>query len=213
MPKSNNRGGKGYLWFLAALFLTEIGIVFLVAPNSWVSRCFSWDRGFVYQWFGQGFEQDVLHQAASWYDALFEKTGIKQASYDFLINDWNNDGLQIDDRGLSAWAAERLKTTWLAISLACYRFSQIWAWLVLLLPLLFGMVVDALTQREINKWRFFSPSALVHYSTHMAIGALASLLLLVPFLPLPMYAPAIPGGMVIVGAIGWVSIGNLGKRL
>jgi len=205
---------RGFAWFVMALFLTELGIVFLVIPHAWVSRVGSYDRGFVYQWFGGDFEARVLRDAMSWFNALFVNTGIQDATYNFLIGQWDNSqGVQIDDRGLGALTKDRLSTMWAAVSVAMYRFSEMAKWCALLLPLLFAVVVDGLTQREINKWRYFSPSPVVQHASTMTILMVSALGLLLPFAPVPLYAPLIPVLMVLALMTAWMALANMAKRL
>jgi hypothetical protein len=205
---------RGLFWLVTALFLTELGIVFLAVPHSWVMTVGSYDRGFVYQWFGEGFEEKVLSDAVEWFNATFTNTGIQEATYDFLVGQWNATGkVQIDDRGLKSLTEDRLDTVWAAMSVAFYRLSETSKWVVYMAPLLFAILIDGFAQREINKWRFFMPSPMVHYASRMAIITGFSLIVLIPFAPIPLYAPLLPVLIAIMGVFVWVAVTNLSKRL
>jgi len=208
------QNGKSVTYLIVAFFLTEIALITMVLPYSWMQSIGSHDREYAYTWFGEKFDASTLGQATGWYNKLFINSGVKQSSYDLLINKWDAKGaVKIDDRGLSKIAIERLNTMWSALGLALYRLSEIIKWLVLMSPLIFGIFVDAITQREINKWKFSGPSPSTHLASEICIKFIFVLFIVIPIAPIPMFSPIIPFGIGIMAISIWVLIVNMSKNI
>ena len=211
---ANNTRQRSFAGWITALFLTELAIVFLVVPHGWVSKIGGYDRAFVLQWFGPAFEEKVLNDAMQWFDTVFVKTNIQDSTYRFLVGQWNASGdIPLDDRGLGALTVDRLNTAWAAVSVAFYRFSETLKWAVVVLPLMVGALLDGLTQREINKWRYFMPSPMLQHGVRLFILSVVGLALILPFAPIPMYAPLLPLLVCLTAVFLWAGAANLSKRL
>jgi len=209
-----SQNGKGLSYLIIAFFLTEIALIAMVLPHSWMKSIGSQDRVYAYTWFGESFDTKTIDQATAWYKKLFISSGIEPSSYDMLINKWDAKGnVEIDDRGLAKVVKERLDTVWMAMGLAMYRLSEIFKWLLLLAPVIFGIFIDAVTQREINKWKFSAPSPSTHLASEVCIKFVFVLFIIIPIAPFPLFSPIIPLGIGLMAVSVWVLIVNMSKHI
>lgn len=210
-----DKKNKSHL-FIIVLFLTELAVITLVVPHTWTQYIFFQDRKSANLFLGKDFESEILRGAKNWFNQLFMATGLQQASYDMMINKWNKDKQsksRIDDRGITMFAKERLDTFWDAMGIVLYRLHETLMWVAFLGPLMFGVLVDAITQRDINKYRFSGPSPSTHYASGTSIFSMALILIIIPLAPFPMYAEIIPAAILIMSISVWIFIVNMSKHI
>lgn len=208
-----------YMYLAYGLFF-ELLIVFLFIPESWVLSIGESDRALTAWVFGQEYELSILTMTSDVYTKVMIDTGVIETVNNFLFEQWDNtptpDGVQeftFDDRGMSQYVENRVKITWSALYIAFYRLCETWTWLPYMLPVLIPGMMDGIVNRQVNQWRFFSPSPLLHTVALNSMRFGGALLILFPFLPTPFPVVFIP---LILFVIVWMSsmfMGNLSKHL
>jgi hypothetical protein len=201
------------IMLLVTILLMEAGLVFLLMPKDPLVQMREHEFASIQTYLGEKTQVKVKKMADDWFVASFVKTGFMQATYDFLLNQWEQENDRFDDRGLSKLVDRRLDVFWLSIHQAYYRFAVMAAWLPYLLPLLFASLVDGLLQREIRKWQFSFSSPAAHRAATKAIYLVIGMALLSPFFPLALPPLAMPLMMGAVALSLWVSAANIQKRI
>lgn len=210
-----NKSERPLIWKLVILGLVELGIVFLAVPHSWVMSVGESDRVSVVTWFGSGLEAKILSRASVWFKSAFIDTGIVAGINHFLFGQWDQNAansFQLDDRGLSQWVSGRISTAWSAIYQGLYRVSEVATWLPYIIPVLIPLFADAWFRRQVNNWRFFSPSPAKHAVSVWTVYVSVIVFILFPLLPITFPAILPPLLLLILGAGVWVFASNLTKR-
>lgn len=209
------RRNRGPVATLIMLLLLEMGIVFLALPKDTLINARTAEAQSVASYLGQPTETQIKNMADNWFRVSFLSTGFMQATYNFLLNQWEGKegDLQLDDRGLSVLVDRRLDVFWLAMHYVYYRAATILVWIPYMLPVLFAAGIDGLLQREIRKWQFSFSSPAAHQAASKILFATGAVLVLIPFLPLalpPLAMPVLMGGASIAM---WVHMANIQKRI
>jgi len=208
---------RGLFGTVIVLIVIEFAVIFLAVPTSWVKNIGETDRVFTSSTLGETYEKDILEKASGWYLNAFINTGVIQAVNNYLFDQWEPNpekaNLPFDDRGLGELMQSRINNMWAATYIATYRLAEMWSWTVYLLPFLLPAIFDGFVRREINKWRFFSPSPLKHHTSSMGIKFGIVLVILLPFLPIPFPVVFIPILFVFIGLMVSMFMGNLSKHI
>ena len=205
---------KSPLMVLITVLLLEAGLVFLAMPKDPLVAARDKEVKSVETYLGKQAQEDVKAMADGWFVSCFVETGFLAATYDFFLNQWEQEGdLELDDRGLSKLFDQRLDVFWLSLHLAYYRLATMTIWLPYLIPFLIAALADGLLQREIRKWQFSFSSPAAHNYATKAIYAIIGVAIISPFFPLalpPLATPFLMGGAAMAL---WVGAANIQKRI
>jgi len=214
MAQEKNPSAKTIKGWIFIIVTMELALSFLAVPQSWIQSIGVSDRGLTALTLGAGYEKDILAIATHWYVVMFVDTHIIQSINNFLFAQWEHTNqIPIDDRGFSQFVKNRLDATWAAIFIATYRLAETWSWLPYILPLGIPAIIDGITRRSINKWRYFSPSPLTHRACVNTTNICIIILILMPFAPFPFPVVLIPILLLALALAAMIFTGNLSKHI
>lgn len=212
MAHTNNKK-RGPVMLLLTILLIEAALVFLIMPKEPLIQMREREAQSVERYLGDHSQNRIKDMADQWFRASFIHTGMMDATYDFLLNQWENDSVKIDDRGLSKLIDSRLDVFWLSLHQAFYRTAVMVSWMPYLFPLMMAALIDGLLQREIRKWQFSFSSPAAHRVASRLIFWMFALALISPFFPMALPPLAMPTMMGVCALALWVGAANIQKRM
>ncbi len=213
MPDASKTRSK--LSLIIFLLIIQVFAVFLLLSEKRLADVIDKEFTLIERQVGREESLNVYERANRWYIKTTIDSGFQHTVYDFLIGHWDADSGRelIDDRGLSAWFERRLATTWLAIYLVHFRLSGITLWLPYFLPLIFPMIVDGLSQRQIKKHQFSFTSPVIHTNAARGFLVLLALILFIPIIPISIPPLIIPFALFFSCLCAWVYAAHMIKRI
>jgi hypothetical protein len=192
-----------------ALFLSELGLIFLLLPADVLCRTYAQERQMVASQLGEDALKNLEEKSSTWFKRLVVDTGALKTCYALCEHEGADN---FDDRGFSRWFAHRLDVFWTAVKQMFFRFGMLRMWLPCSLAFLIPLFADAWLQRRIRQNQFAYSNTLIHHYGGMLIALVLTGLLLAPLLPLPMQPLSVPLGLGLVGASFWFWLANYQKR-
>ena len=195
-------------WALT-LFLSELGLIFLVLPASRMVQVYGHERGMVASQLGEETQKRIDEKSADWFKRAIVDSGVLAGSYSLCLRQGKD---RFDDRGLGALFAKRLDVFWLAVRQMFFRFGLLTIWLPCVLVIFLPLVVDACMQRQIRKNQFAPANTLVYHYALVLISLLVIGIILAPLLPVPMAPLGVPLGLAVIGVALWFGLVITQKR-
>lgn len=99
------------------------------------------------------------------------------------------------------------------VEIGCYRLAGLWIWLMVALPLLSAVILDAVMVRKARQHQFRYTSHTIQHTAGTMIGVMIALLVAGLFIPYPM--PYVMTAIIAIPLawLSWSWIANLPKRL
>ena len=169
------------------------------------------------QVFGEAGADDLRRRSDGWFDALFGRSGIHDASYRLFVPE--RDDLQTTDgtarvaQAIFPHVAQRLDVFWLWILQTLLRLATVVAWLPLLALAAWPCAVDGWVVRQIRRtnFDFSSPVAYNLAAIVLTLSLIACGLIL--FLPITITPLLVPACATLLVLSSWVMTRNLQKKL
>lgn len=186
------------------LFICLILVLFL-APGSMPRSALEKEKAFTRSLAGEQIALDIERRATRWSNAIIDQEAWVQTARETRLPLTN----QVK---LSAFLVERVDAASALLESAMYRFASMLAWILPVLPLMLGAVIDGIMERRKRQYQFRYISHTMHFTaawglTVIVLGSLAGSL--VPF-PIPYVAMIFVSP--IVAWLLWSWIANLPKR-
>lgn len=204
------------IFALMCILLTGI-LTTLLIPERYVLKMIDEERQSNYAFLGYDAARNTEGRAEQWFNTLFVKTGMMDASYRVTTTPEKEGHPDLDrvnellDKGL-AWTETRVRVIWAAAFQFMVRISVAVMWLPFILLILVPFIVDSLVSRKIKAASFAITSPHLQALGSRSLLWLMLGYLLLQMLPLklhPVWTPAFIG--VASGAI-WLSISHFAKR-
>ncbi|TRZ99094.1 MAG: DUF4400 domain-containing protein [Rhodocyclaceae bacterium] len=196
MPKHSTHQSSGGS-FLFGLVVLGVALTAALMPASHVQRVLADDRASVQALLPEDEDEEALYGEARLDDA----------------DDPLRDAYLSDGEKINAWARDRVVTLTIWGQIINYRFTLLYVWLLVMLPLLMASFIDGYLVREGRKYIFQQQSSVRHRAgVKIATGfaAVAGVSLLLPLHVWPLLMPMALGVMAIAA---WVWVSNLQKRI
>ncbi|MGE0383535.1 MAG: DUF4400 domain-containing protein [Gammaproteobacteria bacterium] len=208
---------KASVVFALILWLAQFAVVGTLVSRDWVMQSVTRERDLVEVSMGARAAQRIATDAARWYDAVCIRTGIAQATYDFLIPtpEQAARGHAFHTAGdlLFPWLKDRLDVLWTMAYQLCARLALLATWLPFLAVALVPAVAQGWLRRRIRQTTFAHASAFrQRYAMYLLLLVLI-LLLLALFAPLAIAPMLYPPSAILVAAALEIIIANTQKRL
>jgi hypothetical protein len=192
------------------LLLSELGVIFLCLPASWMKQVYVQERQLVERQLGEEVLQSIETTTSGWFKRFVVDTGVLASSYSLAERRGKDP---FDDRGLGGWFANRLDVFWVAIRQMLFRFGVVELWLSCALLFIAAAFIDALLQRQILKYETGAASPLMYRIAEWIIAGVFMAIFLSPLLPVTMMSPlAVPVGMGAVAFALWFAVVKSAKR-
>lgn len=155
---------------------------------------------------GLSVEHDINATATSWSKWLVDRekwhAGIRELDLP-LVNRVR----------LASYLDERAEALAAMAEVGCYRLAGLWGWLMVALPLLFAVFLDAAMTRKARQHQFRYTSHTLQHTAGTLIGILIALLVAGLFIPYPL--PYVMTAMVGIPLawLSWSWIVSMPKRL
>lgn len=210
---------KTLIFWVVVLGLEFLFIITLINP-SYVKGEFRQEIKSVVHWFGKTKTEDMYRQSQKNYKSLFVESGVKQASYDWLLPKSNqelgirNEGIkELGNAKIWKFIKNRLDAFWNMVKSSLFRFEVLLICFMHSIPLLVPAAIDGLMQREVTKRG--SENASINFYTQSK-NVLFTALILPPILLIwPMAISPIYVGwwaLILVVSI-WLTAANTQHRV
>lgn len=193
------------------LLLSELGLIFLLLPGTWMKQVYISERKMVARQLGPEALAKIEAQSSDWFKRFIVDCGALSGSYGICERQGKDP---FDDRGLSKFFGDRLDVFWVAVRQLFFRISVVALWLWPGLLMLAATAADAVFQRQMLKFKSSSASpALYHYAA-VGIALVFMGLLLAPMMPYPIMEPlAVPAGLALICLALWAGLVRSAKRV
>ena len=189
----------------------------LLIPEEYVLKMIDDERQANYAFLGYEAARNTEGRAERWFDALFVKTGVMDASYRATTTP-EKEGLrdldrlnEILDQGLQ-WAETRLRVLWAAAFQFMVRISVAVMWLPFIVLILIPFIVDSLVSRKIKAASFAITSPHLQALGSRSLFWLAIGYLVLQLLPLKLHPIWTPVFIGVASSAIWLGISHFAKR-
>jgi hypothetical protein len=210
-----------WLWALlvgAILLLMELILLAALIPSEWSERVQATELEWLQEGLGPDRTQSVVARADRWYAVLFVGPGLVDTSYRITLPsdaDVEQAGALAPLAGLPiwSWVRGRLEVIWAAVRQALQRLAMIAAWWPFLAVAFAAAWGDGWVRRRIRQSGFAYASPLAHAYALRGLIAVAMLVGLALFLPVPLPVLGVPVVGAILALLAGVAVANAQKRL
>jgi hypothetical protein len=210
-----------WLWALlvgAVLLLMELILLAALIPSEWSERVQATELEWLQEVLGPDRTRRVVARADRWYGVLFVSPGLVATSYRITLpsdTDVQHAGALAPLAGLPiwSWVRDRLDVIWAAVRQAVQRLAMIAAWWPFLAIAFAATWGDGWLRRRIRQRGFAYASPLAHAYALRGLVAVAMLVGLALFLPVPLPVLGVPAVGVLVATLAGLAVANAQKRL
>lgn len=207
---------KIWVFALMAMLLTGL-LTSLLIPERYVLGMIDAERHSNYAFLGYESARNTEARAERWFDTLFVRTGVMDASYRATVPESEEDPEELKafagilQRGLE-WVQGRMRVLWASSFQFMVRISVAMMWIPLTILVVVPFMVDSLVSRKIKSSSFAITSPHLQQIGARSIFWLTLGYLLLQLLPMklhPMWTPLYIG---LVSAGMWLGISQFAKR-
>lgn len=204
------------LWLILLLLMAEVILFLFFIPPERMESIINNEMVLYENTLGESTANDIRVKADQWFQSTAIDTGVRQATWDFMIGFWQSDENlehQLNDRGLGKWTIRQMQTFWGVYYMFLHRVASTWIWVPAWFMLLVVATIDAMAKRKADVWKVSMGSTMVHATSTWTIGATVGSMIIFVFMPFSTYPWIIPILSIILLYFIWLVMVNYTKAI